>query len=145
MGTPYAARILVGAWVAAGWAGVAYGVFLTVLALRSLPGAELTGQWTFQPAFKASMALLLAFAAAAHPIVGERRWLMLALVFSAAGDVLLAIPWWTASFMLGLAAFLLAHVCFLGVLVPLARSSARSRPRLVAVAVMCLTCVALLA
>jgi uncharacterized membrane protein YhhN len=144
MGTPYAARIVVGAWVAAGWAGVAYGLFLTVTALRTSPGADLTGQWTFQPAFKASMALLLAFAAAAHPNVRERRWLMPALVFSAAGDALLAIPWWTGSFVLGLAAFLLAHLCFLGALVPLARSSGRSRPRLVAVAVMCVTCATLL-
>jgi uncharacterized membrane protein YhhN len=145
MQPPYAARLVVGAWVAAGWAGVGYGVFLTVAALRSPPGAELTGQWTLQPVFKASMALLLAFAAAVHPIVRERRWLMLALVFSAAGDVLLAIPWWTASFVLGLAAFLLAHLCYLGALVPLARSSARSRPRLVAVAGMCVACAALLA
>ena len=38
------------------------------------------------------MALLLALAAAAHPVVRERRWLMLALLFSAVGDVLLAIP-----------------------------------------------------
>jgi uncharacterized membrane protein YhhN len=144
MQTPYASRIVVGAWVAAGWAGVAYGVLLTVTALRSPPGAELTGQWTAQPAFKASMALLLAFAAAAHPNVRERRWLMPALVFSAAGDALLAIPWWTASFVLGLAAFLLAHLCFLGALVPLARSSGHSGPRLIAVAAMCLACAALL-
>jgi uncharacterized membrane protein YhhN len=144
MQPPYAARFVVGAWVAAGWAGVGYGVLLTVAALRSSPGAELTGQWTLQPAFKASMALLLAFAAAVHPSVRERRWLMLALVFSAAGDALLAIPWWTASFVLGLAAFLLAHLCFLGALVPLARSSVRSRPRLVAVAAMCVACAALL-
>jgi len=119
-------------------------VFLTVTALRSPPGFELTGQWTGQPGLKASMALLLPFAAAAHPIVRERRWLMPALVFSAAGDALLAIPRWTASFVLGLAAFLLAHLCFLGVLVPLARSSGRSRPRLIAVAAMCVACVALL-
>ena len=144
MGTPYASRIVVGSWVAAGWAGVGYGVFLTVTALRSPPGAELTGQWTAQPAFKASMALLLAFAAAAHQIVRERRWLMPALVFSAAGDALLAIPWWTPSFVLGLGAFLLAHLCFLGALFPLARSSARSRPRLVAVGAMCVVCTALL-
>ena len=135
---------MVGSWVAAGWAGVAYGVFLTVTALRSPPGVELTGQWTAQPAFKASMALLLAFAAAAHPIVRERRWLMPALVFSAAGDALLAIPWWTASFVVGLGAFLLAHVSFLGALVPLARSSGRSRPRMVAVAATCVACAALL-
>ena len=144
MGTPYVSRTVSGAWVAAGWAGVGYGVFLTVTALRSPPGAELTGQWTIQPAFKASMALLLAFAAATHPIVRERRWLMPALVFSAAGDALLAIPWWTPSFMLGLGAFLLAHLCFLGALVPLATASARSRPRLVAVAAICVACAALL-
>jgi uncharacterized membrane protein YhhN len=144
MGTPYAPRVVVGAWVVAGWVGIAYGVFLTVTALRSPPGAELTGHGMAQPAFKASMALLLAFAAVAHPIVRERRWLMSALVLSAAGDALLAIPWWTQSFVLGLATFLLAHLCFLGALVPLARSSGRSRPRLVAVAMTCVACAALL-
>ena len=145
METPYAPRVMLGAWVAAGWAGIAYGVFLTAAALGAPPGADLTGQWTAQPAFKASMALLLALAAAAHPIVRERRWLMLALVFSAVGDALLAIPWWTASFVFGLAAFLLAHLCFLGALLPLARQSTRSRPRLFAVAATCVACVALLA
>ena len=30
--------MLAWAWVAAGWAGVIYGVFLTITALRSLPG-----------------------------------------------------------------------------------------------------------
>jgi uncharacterized membrane protein YhhN len=136
---------MLGAWVAAGWAGIAYGVFLTIVALRSPPGIELTGQWGAQPAFKASMALLLALAAAAHPVVRERRWLMPALLFSAVGDVLLAIPWWAASFVLGLGAFLLAHLCFLGALLPLARGSGRSRLRLIAVASVCAGCVALLA
>jgi uncharacterized membrane protein YhhN len=144
METPYASRIVLGSWVAAGWAGVGYGALLTVTALRSPPGAELTGQWMGQPAVKASMALLLAFAAAGHPIVRERRWLMLALLFSAAGDALLAMPWWARSFVLGLAAFLLAHLCFLGALLPLARSSGRSRPRLIAVAVICAACAGLL-
>jgi uncharacterized membrane protein YhhN len=141
MGTPYVPRLVVGAWVAAGWAGAAYGLFLTVTALHLAPGAELTGQWVGQPAFKTSMALLLALAAAAHPVVRERRWLMPALVFSAAGDWLLAIPWWGPSFVGGLAAFLLAHVCYLGALVPLAR---RSRPRIVAAAATCVACAALL-
>ena len=145
MQTPYAPRVMVGAWVAAGWAGVAYGVFLTIVALRSPPGIELTGQWAAQPAFKATMALLLTLAAAAHPIVRERRWLMLALLFSAAGDVLLAVPWWAVSFVLGLGAFLLAHLCFLGALLPLARRSGRSPARLIAVASVCAACVALLA
>jgi uncharacterized membrane protein YhhN len=142
---------MLGAWVAAGWAGIAYGVFLTIVALRSPPGIELTGQWGAQPAFKASMALLLTLAAAAHPIVRERRWLMMALLFSAAGDVLLAIPWWAASFVFGLGAFLLAHLCFLGALVPLvtlprrSRQSGRSATRLVAVAFIWAACVGLLA
>jgi uncharacterized membrane protein YhhN len=144
MGTPYVPRMVVAVWLAAGWAAIAYGVFLTVTALRSPPGAELTGQWVAQPAFKASMVLLLACAAAAHPIVRERHWLILALVLSAAGDVFLAIPWWAQSFELGLAAFLLAHLCFLSALIPLARSSGRSRPRLVAVVLTCVACAALL-
>jgi uncharacterized membrane protein YhhN len=144
MQTPYAPRVMLGAWVAAGWAGAAYGVFLTAMALSLPPGSDLTERWIAQPLLKASMALLLALAAAAHPIVRERRWLMLALVFSAAGDVLLAIPSWAASFVLGLAAFLLAHLCFLGALLPLARDSTPSRPRLVAAALMCAASVGLL-
>src|SRR6202012_4590015 len=145
MQTPYAPRVMVGAWVAAGWAGIAYGAFLTIMALRSPPGAELTGQWFAQPAFKASMALLLAFAAATHPVVRERRWLMLALLFWAAGDALLAVPWWAMSFVLGLASFLLAHLFFLGALLPLTRGSDRSRTRWIAVGLICAACVGLLA
>ena len=86
--------MLAGAWVAAGWAGVAYGVFLTLTALRSAPGEPLTGMFAGQPVFKALLAVLLALAAVAHPIVRERRWLMVALVSSAIGDFLLAMPWW---------------------------------------------------
>ncbi len=130
-----------GAWAVAGWAGAGYGLFLTVTALRSLPGAGLTGHWVAQPAFKASMAVLLAVAAAAHPILREARWLIPALALSATGDWLLAIPWWESSFTAGLTAFLLAHLCFLGALLPLA---VRSPGRLVGVAVICLAGVALL-
>ena len=111
--------MVAGGWVIAGWAGLAYGVYLTVIALHSPPGAELTGHWMLQPAFKASMAVLLALAAVAHPIVRERQWLLPALVLSAIGDWLLAIPWWTQSFVFGLGAFLLAHLCFLAALLPL--------------------------
>jgi uncharacterized membrane protein YhhN len=128
--------------VAAGWAAVAYGVFLTFTALRSAPGEPLTGQWVGQPVFKALMAVLLTLAAVAHPIVRERRWLMLALLFSAIGDLLLAIPWWQPSFVGGLGAFLLAHLCYLGALVPLA---VPSRWRLVGVGATCVLCAALLA
>ncbi|BAX92230.1 putative membrane protein [Mycobacterium shigaense] len=135
---------MTGGWVAAGWAGLAYGIYLTVLALRSPPGAELTGHWNLQPAFKAAMAFLLAVAAVAHPIVRERRWLMPALLLSAAGDFLLAIPWWPTSFVLGLGAFLLAHVCFVAALLPLAARTALSRVRIGAVVVMGAAAVGLL-
>jgi uncharacterized membrane protein YhhN len=142
MEVPYAPRLVSGAWVLAGWAGIGYGVYLTVLALRSPPGTQLTGHWFLQPPFKASMALLLTVAAVAHPIVRERRWLMPALLLSALGDFLLAIPWWSMSFGLGLAAFLLAHLCFLAALVPLVQLT---RVRLAGVALMCLVSVSLLA
>jgi uncharacterized membrane protein YhhN len=112
---------MAGCWVAACWAGIAYGIYLTVIALHSAPGTALTGHWVLQPPFKALLALLLTVAAFAHPIVSERRWLMPALLLSATGDWLLAIPWWTMSFVLGLAAFLCAHLCFIGALAPLVK------------------------
>ena len=87
------------------------------------------------------MAVLQAGAALTHPIARERRWLIPALVFSAAGDFLQAMPWWEPSFVLGLAAFLLAHLCFLAALLPLAT---RSAPRLAAAAAICAACFALL-
>ena len=69
------------------------------------------------------------------------RWLVPAFLFSAAGDFLLAIPWWTPSFVLGLASFLVAHLCFLAALIPLAT---RSVPRLAAVVATLAACAALL-
>ncbi|AKN18732.1 hypothetical protein MHAE_18402 [Mycobacterium haemophilum DSM 44634] len=141
MEVPYAPRLVAGGWVVASWAGLAYGVYLTVIALRSPPGTALTGHWILQPPFKALMAVLLAVAAGAHPIVRERLWLIAALLLSAAGDWLLAIPWWTESFVLGLAAFLLAHLCFLAALVPLL---APSRTRVAGVILVCLASVVLL-
>jgi uncharacterized membrane protein YhhN len=144
MDVPYAPRLVAGAWVVAGWVALAYGIYLTVLALRSPPGIELTGHWVFQPAFKASMALLLTLAAAGHAKVRERRWLMLALLGSAVGDWVLAIPWWPLSFEVGLGAFLLAHLCFIAALLPLvpefSGASEDDRPstvRIVAVVLMC--------
>ncbi|ORA11494.1 lysoplasmalogenase [Mycobacterium asiaticum] len=141
MEVPYASRLMVGAWVAACWAGIAYGVYLTVIALRTPPGSELTGHWVLQPLFKASMALLLTVAAAAHPVARERRWLVPALLFSAAGDWLLALPWWAMSFVLGLGSFLLAHICFLGALLP---HAAPSRTRVTAAVVMVLATASML-
>lgn len=128
----------------AGWAALAYGVYLTVIALRSPPGIPLTGHWVGQPALKASMAILLTLAAAAHPIVRERRWLMPALLLSAVGDFLLAIPWWTQSFVFGLGAFMLAHLCFLAALVPLAGKRIPTPPRIAAVVLTCLGATVLL-
>lgn len=136
--------MLAGGWVAACWAGIAYGVYLTVVAVQSAPGTALTGQWVLQPPFKASMALLLTVAAFAHPIVSERRWLMPALLLSATGDWLLAIPWWTMSFVLGLAAFLCAHLCFIGALSPLVVRGVLSRARIAVMVLLSVSAVGLL-
>ena len=127
--------------MAAAVVGAGYGIFLILTALRLPAGAELTGQFALQPAVKALAAVLLAAAALTHPIVRERRWLIGALLFSAAGDFLLAMPWWQPSFVLGLGAFLIAHLCFLAALIPLV---SRSGPRLAAAGVTVLACVALL-
>ena len=112
-----------------------------MVATRVPSGTDLTGQFALQPAVKALTAVVLAAAAVGHPVVRERRWLIGALLFSAAGDYLLAMPWWEASFVLGLAAFLIAHLCFLAALVPLA---APTRPRLAAAGLTVASCVALL-
>lgn len=128
-------------WSAAAAVAAGYGIFLIVTTLRLGVGAELTGQFGGQPAVKALAAILLAGAAATHPLARERRWLVAALLFSAAGDYLLAMPWWEPSFVLGLGAFLIAHLCFLAALLPLVR---RSAPRLVAAGVVVIACIALL-
>ena len=96
-----------------------------------------------QPAVKALAAVLLAVAALGLPTPRERRWLVAALVFSAAGDFLLAMPWWEPSFVLGLGAFLVAHLCFLAALIPL---MVRPVPlvRVTAAALVCVACLALL-
>ncbi|WP_372509648.1 lysoplasmalogenase [Mycolicibacterium smegmatis] len=140
--TRYAHRATSWLWGAAAVVGAGYGVFLSVTALRLPAGAALTGQFAAQPAVKALAAVLLAAAACTHPIRRERRWLVAALLFSAVGDFLLAIPWWEPSFVGGLAAFLVAHLCFLAALLPLAR---RTSGRLTAVAVTVVACLALLA
>ncbi|MET0476298.1 MAG: lysoplasmalogenase [Mycobacterium sp.] len=141
MGTRYASRRTLLPWVAAAVVAAGYGIFLIVTAAQLPPGAELTGRFGLQPAVKAAPAVLLAVAAFGHSIPRERRWLVAALVFSAAGDYLLAMPWWPPSFVLGLGAFLIAHLCFLAALVPLV---ARTTVRLAAAAVVIAACVALL-
>lgn len=127
--------------MAAAVVAASYGLFLIATAVRLPAGAELTGQFTLQPTIKAAAAVLLAVAALTHLIARERRWLVAALLFSAAGDFLLALPWWEPSFVLGLAAFLVAHLCFLAALWPLVTFS---RPRLAAAAITVAACVALL-
>ena len=77
--------------------------------------------------------MLLAIAAMFHPIARERRWLIGALLLSAAGDFFLAIPWWPPAFVCGLGSFLLAHLCFLGALLPLRGDTAPARLLLIGV------------
>jgi uncharacterized membrane protein YhhN len=120
---------------------VGYGIFLLTTALRQPDNAELTGLFPGQPAVKALMAVQLAVGAMWHPILRERRWLVAALLFSAGGDFFLAMPWWQPSFVLGLGSFLVAHLCYLGALLPL---RGPSRPRLVASAVVVVACGGLL-
>ncbi|BBY66555.1 lysoplasmalogenase [Mycolicibacterium helvum] len=128
-------------WLAGAVAAIGYGIFLAITALRLPENAELTGRFPGQPAVKALMAVLLAVAALWHPLVRERRWLVAALLFSAGGDFFLAMPWWQPSFVLGLGSFLVAHLCYLGALLPL---RGPSRLRLTASAVVVVACVGLL-
>jgi uncharacterized membrane protein YhhN len=107
-------------WLAGTLAGVVYGALLVQVAMELPDGAPLTGQIALQPAWKIAMALMLARAAWFHRPLKERRWLVIALVCSAIGDLLLAVPALRSSFVGGLGAFLLAHLAYLRVLVPLA-------------------------
>ena len=139
VGTPRAVR----AWWSAGLAAaVGYGLVLVAVARRLPAGAELTGRFAGQPAVKAAMAVLLAVAALHHPIIRERRWLMPALLLSAVGDFMLGIPWWKPAFVCGLGAFLVAHLCYLGALLPLRGTP--SRGRRIAVAAVIIACGAML-
>lgn len=107
-------------WLAGTLAGLVYGGMLVTVAMDAQPGAQLSGQIAFQPVWKTAMALMLARAARYHPVPRERRWLMAALLCSAVGDFLLAMPWLSVSFIGGLGAFLLAHLAYLGLFVPMA-------------------------
>ena len=138
MSSPYAPRWRL--WVAAAVVAAGYGIFLIATALRLPSGADLTGQFALQPEIKALPALLLAVVAAGHPIVRERRWLVAALVFSAGGDFLLAVPNWPMGFVFGLGSFLIAHLCFLAALLPLAR---RTPPATAGAGVLVVVCVGL--
>jgi len=124
-------------------AAVSYGTFLAFVAMSLPADTALTGRFWGQPIAKASMAILLAVAASRHSISRERRWLVPALLLSALGDFFLAIPWWKPAFVFGLGGFLVAHLCYLGALVPLRGNI--SRARAVTAAVVIVACVSMLA
>jgi uncharacterized membrane protein YhhN len=105
-------------WLAGALAGVVYGALLVQVSMELPDGAPLTGQIALQPAWKTAMALMLARAAWFHRPLTERRWLVIALVCSAIGDFMLAVPALRISFVGGLGAFLLAHLAYLRLLVP---------------------------
>ncbi|WP_454765400.1 lysoplasmalogenase [Cupriavidus campinensis] len=107
-------------WIAGALAGVVYGVLLLQVSMELPAGTPLTGQIAYQPAWKTAMAIMLARAAWFHRPAGERRWLVVALACSAIGDFLLALPGLKISFIGGLGAFLLAHLAYLRLLVPMA-------------------------
>jgi uncharacterized membrane protein YhhN len=103
MGTPYAHSRTRRLWAAA----AIVGAFLIVTALRVPPGAELTGQFTLQPAVKPLTAVLLAVAALTHPVARERRWPMPARLltpWTALGAVCFAV----SDGMIGVGRFVLA-------------------------------------
>ena len=139
-GTPRAVRLW---WMAGLVAAVSYGTFLAFVAMSLPADTALTGRFWGQPIAKASMAILLAVAASRHSIIRERRWLVPALLLSALGDFFLAIPWWKPAFVFGLGGFLVAHLCYLGALVPLRGNT--SRARAVTAAVVIVACVSMLA
>ncbi len=89
-------------WIAGTLAGVVYGVLLMQASMELPAGTPLTGQIAYQPAWKTAMAIMLARAARFHRPLRERRWLVVALVFSAIGDFLLALPGLKISFLGGL-------------------------------------------
>lgn len=106
-------------WIAGALAGVVYGLLLVQVSMDLPAGSPLTGQIAYQPAWKTAMAVLLARAAWFHRPQAERRWLVTALLCSAVGDLLLALPWLRMSFIGGLGAFLMAHLAYLRLFVPL--------------------------
>jgi len=92
------------------------GAALTLLALGGLLRAEAVGSRRWRAVLKplASIGLVWAAIGGLHPRLpdGTYGWLLLAgIVLSVAGDVLL-IPRATASFLLGMGAFALAHVAY---------------------------------
>ncbi|KWF37718.1 lysoplasmalogenase [Burkholderia pseudomultivorans] len=77
-----------------------------------------------QAAVKAAMGVLLLVAGSACAAPRERGWLCAALATAVLGDVLLALPDWPLSFVGGLGAFLLTHLCYCAIFLRW-----RARPR----------------
>lgn len=87
-------------WPLAVAAALLYGLSLAV---APYPG---------QPVAKAAMGILLLAAGSTCGAPRERRWLCAALATAVLGDVLLALPRWPLSFVGGLGAFLITHLCY---------------------------------
>lgn len=109
-----------GWWMAGLLAALSYGLVQLWGNMMLPPGVYLVQRIPYLPLWKCAMALLLARAAWFHAPRRERRWLVAALVFSLVGDLLLALPGLRLSFVGGLGAFLLAHLAYLALFVPLA-------------------------
>jgi uncharacterized membrane protein YhhN len=84
-------------WPLAAVAALLYGLSLV------------TAPYPGQPVAKAAMGILLLAAGSVPRAARERAWLCAALATAVLGDVLLALPAWPPSFVLGLGAFLLTH------------------------------------
>jgi len=96
---------------AASAAALAYG-----LSLRNAPYPD-------EAAVKVLMCALLMLATLSHQPPRERLWLGAALLASAAGDALLALPERSFSFIGGLGAFLLAHLAYCILFAPFAKNA----------------------
>src|SRR2546428_6059348 len=83
---------------------VAFGVF-AVLDCLAVSRSVRSLEYVAKPA---TLLALLAYAVCGHP----SPWLLAALAFSLAGDVFLMLP--AALFLAGLAAFLVAHLAYIG-------------------------------
>jgi hypothetical protein len=100
-------------WPLAAVAALLYGLSLV------------TAPYPGQPVAKAAMGILLLAAGSVPRAARERAWLCAALATAVLGDVLLALPAWPPSFVLGLGAFLLTHPVRLRAVLALARAAAR--------------------
>lgn len=90
-------------------------------------GGWLWLHWCCKP-LTTLLIFLLAWGARSPVSPRYRRWILIGIFFSCCGDVLLMLP--TDSFVAGLLAFLLAHLCFLAAFLDDSRFAARPLPML---------------